>query len=109
MKNRIGIVLLVLVCLGLAIALITINHQANQQKSVDTQTIKTLSNKVNEAYGQVQDQKQYAAGLQQDLESQKKSFDRALSDLTNNYTLLSSNFVVSKQALKESQEKLKRD
>ena len=46
MKNRIGVVLLVLLALGLGVALISIKHEANRTKAADTETILSLSNTV---------------------------------------------------------------
>jgi len=51
MKNRIGIVVLVLLCLGLGIALITTNRDASRRQADDAEQISTLSNKVTTTTG----------------------------------------------------------
>ena len=107
MKNRIGIVILVLVCLGLAVALISIKREATRQKVTDTEQITTYSNKYTETFSKWEEQKQVAAMLERDMDTQKKSYEKAVTELTNNFTSVSSNLVLTEQALKESQDKVK--
>ena len=82
MKNRIGIVVLVLLCLGLGIALITTNRDATRRQADDAEQITTLSNKVTTTAGQLDEQKQVAAMLEKDVEIQKKSVAEATTKLT---------------------------
>jgi chromosome segregation ATPase len=79
MKNRIGVVVLVLICLGLGIAVISIKHQATTEKAADEDKITTFSNQVIVASGKLDEQKQVATMLEKDLDTQKKSN----ADLTN--------------------------
>jgi hypothetical protein len=46
MRNRIGVVILAVVCLGLFIALISIKRQATTEKAVVLEQAQTFSNKV---------------------------------------------------------------
>ena len=46
MKNLIGVIILAVICLGLAVVLITSKKQATEQKIKDTGTILSLSNDV---------------------------------------------------------------
>jgi len=113
MKNRIGIIVLGLLCLGLVIGVITIRNNSVEQKRTDAEAILGFSNKWVETSTKFEDQRQVNAELEKDLDTRKK----ALTDLTNNYVSVSSNLsetaeTLSKTAasLKTSQEELaKRD
>ena len=109
MKNRIGVVILVLICLGLGIALISIKREAGRQKVNDTESIISLSNKVVDTVNKLEEQRNVATQFEQDLDKQKETFRKVVTELTNNYTMLSSNLVVSEQSLKESQDKVKQN
>jgi septal ring factor EnvC (AmiA/AmiB activator) len=113
MKNRIGIIVLGLLCLGLVIAVITIRNNAVEQKRSDTESILGFSNKWVETSTKFEDQRQVNAELEKDLDGRKK----AMLDLTNNLTAVSSNLsetadnlAKTEASLKTSQEELtKRD
>jgi chromosome segregation ATPase len=113
MKNRIGIIVLGLLCLGLVIAVITIRNNAVEQKRTDSEAILGFSNKWVETSTKFEDQRQVNAEMEKDLDTRKK----AILDLTNNYTTVSSNLsetaenlAKSEASLKTSQEELaKRD
>jgi septal ring factor EnvC (AmiA/AmiB activator) len=79
MKNRIGLVILIVVCLGLLVALISVNKDATKQRTEDSERISTFSNKWVTTSGQLDEQKQVAAMLEKDVDSQKKS----LGDVSN--------------------------
>ena len=87
MKNRIGAVVLVLLCLGLGIALVASRKQASDQLHQDAGRIEALSNKWVKTSGELEEQKQVAAMYEKDVDSQKKAF----SELTNNFSQLSAN------------------
>lgn len=113
MKNRIGVIVLGLLCLGLGIAAITIRNNAVEQKRNDTDAILGFSNKWVETSTKFEDQKQVNAELEKDLDGRKK----ALIDLTNDLTTVSSNLsettanlAKTEATLKTSQEEMaKRD
>jgi len=113
MKNRIGIIVLALLCLGLVIAVITIRNNAVEQKHNDTDAILGFSNKWVETSTKFEDQKQVNAELEKNLDGRKKD----LLDLTNNFTTVSSNLsetaanlAKTEASLKTSQEEVaKRD
>ena len=111
MKNRLALIILGLLCLGLGIALITIRNNAVEQKRNDTDAILGFSNKWVETSTKLEDQKQVNAVIEKDLDVRKN----ALIDLTNNLTTLSSNLsdtsatLAKRDAdLKASQEELAR-
>jgi chromosome segregation ATPase len=85
MKNRIGAIVLVLLCLGLGIGLIASRTQASHQHQEDSDRIDTLSNKWVKTSSELEEQKQVAAMYEKDLDSEKK----ALGELTNNFSRVS--------------------
>jgi uncharacterized protein (DUF3084 family) len=100
MKNRIGVIVLVVLCLGLGIGLIASRKQASDQLHQDAERIEVLSNKWVKTSSDLEEQKQVAAMYEKDLDTEKK----ALGDLTNNYTQVSANLsqVSSKLATTEA-------
>lgn len=105
MKNRIGVIICVLVCVGLAVALITIKKQAAEQQNSDAKAIQTFSNNFVEASGKLEEQKQVAAMLDKDLDAQKKSLD----ELTNNYEHVSTDLIKTQAKLAETQTEFKEE
>ena len=113
MKNRIGVIVLVLLCLGLLIGLVTVKKQSGDQHSKDVETIQDYSNHLVTTSKSLDDQKQVAALLEKDLDTQKTT----LTQLTNDYTKISANLAETsanlaktQTALQDSQQELaKRD
>ena len=113
MKNRIGIIVLVVLCLGLGIGLIASHKQASDQQHQDAERIEGLSNKWVRTSSDLEEQRQVAAMYEKDLDAQKK----ALNDLTNNFSQVSANLsqvstklATTEASLQASQEELtKRD
>jgi chromosome segregation ATPase len=105
MKNRIGVIILVLVvvCAGLGIALIAVKNQATQQHRVLSDSNTSLSNKWVEASDQLERQKQTNATLEKDREERLKVMD----SLTNNYAHLLVNYVDTSNTLAKTQIELK--
>jgi chromosome segregation ATPase len=115
MKNRIGVILLVLVlvCAGLGIALITFKKQATDKEREFTEKNGVLSNSLVQTSEQFERQKQVNTELESDRDKRKREFD----ELTNNYSKVSANLsqvsnnlTQTEAALKASQaETAKRD
>ncbi|HTL17056.1 MAG TPA: hypothetical protein VL793_07455 [Patescibacteria group bacterium] len=113
MKNRLALIVLGLLCLGLGIAVVTLHNNAVEQKRTDTDAILGFSNKWVETSTKFEDQKQVNAEMEKDLDARKK----VLLDLTNEFTSVSSNLsetsanlAKTEASLKTSQEELaKRD
>src|SRR5215469_10745645 len=87
MKNRLALIVLGLLCLGLGIAAVTIRNNAVEQKRTDNEAILGFSNKWVETSTKFEDQKQVNAVMEKDLEARKA----ILLDLTNEFTSVSSN------------------
>jgi chromosome segregation ATPase len=104
MRNRFGVVVLVLLCLALGVALITIKKQAADQQHQDTETIGVLSNKWVKTSADWEEQRQVTAMVEKDLDTQKKAF----GELSNNYSQVSGNLIKTEASLKASQEQVTR-
>ena len=104
MRNRIGVIVLVLLCLALGIALITIKKQAADQQRLDVDTIGTLSNKWAQLAADLDEQRQVTLMVEKDLDGQKKAF----GELSNNYSQVSGNLIKTEASLKASQEQVTR-
>ncbi len=113
MKNRIGVIvlILVLVCVGLAIGLIAIKKQAVDQQRDLTEKNTALSNSVVQINEQLDRQKQVNADLEADRAKRKKEYDALSGDyskLVSNLSQVSNNLVQTEVALKTSQEETAR-
>jgi uncharacterized protein (DUF3084 family) len=106
MKNRIGIIILVVLCVGLGIGIIGVKRQADTEKAEDTKSIQSLSNRVNVAANQLEETKQVNIELRKDLDNEKKNY----SELTNNYSQVSANLAQTEASLRTSEQEIaKRD
>jgi septal ring factor EnvC (AmiA/AmiB activator) len=103
MKNRIGIVILILACLALAAALFLVKKQATDKEHLATEKIGALSNQWVDASAQLTEQMKVNSSYQNDLANQKKAY----GDLTNNYTQVSANFTQVSANFDKAQARLK--
>ncbi len=103
MKNRLGLIVLALLALGLGIAVITIRKNAIEQSRTDTDALLGFSNKWVETSTKLEDQKQVSAEMEKDLAVRKQ----ALMELTNNFTMVSSNFSETSANLAKTEASLK--
>ena len=103
MKNRLAIIVLGLLCLGLAIALFTVRNNAVEQKRADGESILGFSNKWVETSTKLEDQKQVNAVMEKDLELRKQT----LLELTNEFTTVSSNLSETASTLAKTEASLK--
>jgi chromosome segregation ATPase len=102
MKNRIGVVILAVVCVGLAIGLVTVLNHSSEQKKADGEVILDYSNKWVNTSGKLDEQKQVAAMYEKDLENEKKAFE----ELTNNFVHVSQNLSQTSSDLAKTQTSL---
>jgi chromosome segregation ATPase len=85
MKNRVGIILLAVICIALGIAFLVRNKTAVEQKRADTAAIFDLSNKWVDISGNLDEQRQVNIQLTNNLDASKKQ----LAALTNKLTEVS--------------------
>lgn len=104
MKNTFGMVLLAVICVGLGIALVTSKKEAAALHKADSTTIVNYSNQWVETRFNLDEQKQVAAILEKDLESQKK----VLGELTNSYSQTLASLSKTEGTLKVTEEELKK-
>jgi len=110
MKNRIGIIVLIVVCVGLGIASIAIKKQADNQRAKDTDTILGLSNNLVTTSAKWQEQQQVATMLEKDLENQKKTLTDVSNNLSSSLADTSNKLVTTETALDDSKKEIaKRD
>ena len=106
MNNRIWVIILVLVCVGLGISVITIKNKATEKQHQDAELIGTYSNKWVKSSSDLDEEQRVRTMVEKDLESQKKSF----GELTNQFSTVSADLAKTEVSLKTSQEELvKRD
>src|SRR5262245_37508540 len=110
MKNIIGFIILIVVCLGLGIALITIKKQAADQQALDEKTIQSFSNNLASTTKDLDEQRNVSSELQKDLATQKKTYEKNYEELTNNFVQVSGNLAKTQASLEASQQEVaKRD
>jgi septal ring factor EnvC (AmiA/AmiB activator) len=103
MKNRIGLVILVLVCVVLGVGFVMVKHDATKDHAEATVKIEAFSNKWVETSAKLDSEKQNAAQLYQELDKGKKSY----GDLSNTFTEVSTTLVKAQTDLKTREEELK--
>lgn len=107
MKNRIGLILLALLCAGLGVALLVTEDNLTKQKETATQEIAHHSNEWWTTHEQLEEQKQKTTMMESDLNNLTKitnNWARTIADLTNNLTQTSADLDKTRDALKASQD-----
>ena len=107
MNNRIGIIILLLLCLGLGVAIMTVKKHASDQHQKDTAQIETASNQVVKVNADLDDQKKVNVTLEKDLDAKKKDYEKSLGDLTNNLTEVSANLEKTEANLRTAAKEIK--
>src|SRR5260370_6842062 len=107
MNNRLGLIILGVIAAGLLIGLIVIEKQASDQQHQASTQIGSLSNDLATVHKDLDEQKSVATMLEKDKEEQKKTFEKAYGELTNNFTVVSSNLAHTGAALEATRKDLK--
>ncbi len=102
MKNRIGVIILILVCLGLVFGLLLMRKQAVQQQRQAAEDIATLSNKWVKISADLDEKRQVAANLEDDLDKTRKSY----AELTNSFSQVSANLADVNATLSQTKTRL---
>jgi uncharacterized protein (DUF3084 family) len=106
MKNRMGIIILTLACVGLAIALVVNQSNATKDRKIADDAISTQSNGWVQAEGELERQRRLATVLTNDLAARM----RDMTTLTNQITETSNTLAKTKDSLKAAQDEVaKRD
>src|ERR1041385_7883154 len=102
MKNRMGIVVLILICVVLGVVLIWTQKQAAEERTSHVETIVNYSNRVTTAETNLKQEQQVRAALEGDLTKQKE----VLTNLNKTVTQISNNLEKSETALKTAEAQL---
>lgn len=103
MKNLVGVIILAVVCIGLAVALFSTKKQATEEKHRDVETILYHSNQWENTRADLEEHKQVIQNLEKDIETRKQVF----GDLTNKYTEVTANLVKTATTLNQTEAALK--
>jgi chromosome segregation ATPase len=103
MKNRLGLVILAVLCLGLGVGLFLVSRNAASQKRADTERIYDFSNRLVTTSKQLDEQRQVGAELQNDLQKQRNAY----GELTNQFTRVAVNLSETKATLVKTEDSLK--
>lgn len=106
MKNLIGVIILAVVCLGLAVVLITTKKQATVEKAKDVETILYHSNELVKTTGDLTEQRQVNTQLTNDLTSTRTELSSTrgeFANLTNKFTAVAGALSNTEATLKASQ------
>jgi chromosome segregation ATPase len=107
MTNRIGVIILLLLCLALGVSLVVMKRGASEQHAQDSKQIDTLSNQWTKASTDLEEQKKVAVMLEKDLETKKTDYQKSLTELTNTVSEVSSNLAKSEASLKTAEQQIK--
>lgn len=102
MKAQLGIVILLVVCAGLAVALVAGKKSAETRQKKDAATILDFSNQLTTANMNLNDLRQVNLVLSNDLDSSRQS----LTTLSNQYLATSASLSNAKRALKTAQDQI---
>lgn len=106
MKNFIGVIILAVVCLGLAVVLISSKKQATAEKQKATETILYHSNELVKTTEALTDQRQVNTVLTNDLTSTRTELGTVRSEfasLTNKFTAVAGTLSNTEATLKAAQ------
>lgn len=102
MKNRMGLIVLILICVCLGIGLIWSQKSASDQRSTASETIGTLSNQVVNTTAELEKQRQ----VNVELENDRAQKNQVLVTMTNLYSETASNLQKTAATLKATQEEM---
>jgi len=104
MKNRMGLIVLILICVCLGIGLIWSQRSASEQRSSDSSRIGTLSNQVVNTTAELEKQRQVNVELEKDRERKNE----VLVTMTNMYSETAANLQKTAATLKATQEEMEK-
>jgi chromosome segregation ATPase len=107
MNNRIGIIILLVICLGLGVAVVTVKKRAADQHDQDARTMGTVSNELAKVNTDLTDQRNVNSNLEKDIADQKQTFEKAFGDLTNSYTQVASSLANTETSLRTAEQTIK--
>lgn len=103
MTNRIGLILLLLLSVGLAVGLVVVRKQAVKTERENQDRIGALSNNLFQASTSLEQQRHRTTQFEQDLEKSQQAFQ----DLSNNMSQVSANLALANSSLAKTEASLK--
>lgn len=103
MSNRIGLIVLSLLCVGLAIGLVVVRKQAVKHQRETEGRIGTLSNDLFQTSTSLEQQRHRTTQFEQDLENSQQAFQ----ELSNNMSQVSANLALANSSLAKTEASLK--
>jgi chromosome segregation ATPase len=102
MKNRMGLIVLILICVGLSIGLIWSQKWATDQIKDQTERIGSYSNKLMNATADLEKERQVSVMMESDLKKERV----ALTNLNERFTEVSANLEKTETALRSTQDQI---
>ena len=105
MKNQLGIIVLILICVGLIVALVVSQKKATTLHRQDTDTLVNVSNELKNTNAKLEDTSKVNTDLNKELDSRKSE----LTTMTNRLNEVSGSLATTEQSLKATQETMNRE
>jgi chromosome segregation ATPase len=105
MRNQLGIIVLIVVCVGLIVALVMNQKKATTQHQQDVQAITGKSNELIKTTADLEDVRKVNADLNKDLDTRKDE----LTTMTNRLNEVAGTLATTEQSLKSTQEQMSRE
>jgi chromosome segregation ATPase len=102
MKNRVGIIVLTLICVGLIVAMVINQKKATEQHTTDTSAIGRISNDLVRTTADLEDVRKVNTDLNKDLDTRKSE----LTQMTNHLTQVSGTLAQTEESLKATKEQV---
>ena len=105
MKNQLGIIILILICVGLIVGLVVSQKKATTLHKEDTMAILDKSNQLVQTTTDLEDVRKVNTELNKDLDARKSE----LLAMTNQLTEVSGNLTKTEESLKTTQEQMTKE
>jgi chromosome segregation ATPase len=105
MKNQLGLIVLIVVCVGLIVALVVNQKKATELRTADASTIGNISNELVNTTGKLEEASKVNMDLNKDLDTRRTE----LMGMTNRLNEVSGTLAKTEDVLKSTQEQMARD
>jgi chromosome segregation ATPase len=105
MKNQLGLIILILICVGLIVALVVNQKKATEQHNADSTTIGSVSNQLVQTTSDLEDARKTNTELNKDVREREAK----LLDMTNHLTDVSGSLAKTEESLKSTQEQMAKE
>lgn len=106
MKNQLGIIVLIVICVGLIVALVVNQKNAATQHSQDTSTIGSISNQLVKTTADLEDVRKVNTDLNKDLDTRKAELVDYTNQMTSKLAEVSTALSKSEESLKNAQQQV---